>query len=134
MIPKFAANLLRHESPVINGDGSNSRDFTYVDDVVQANQLALLVENPDAINTVYNIAYGECTTLDKLFESLRKNLAVFDPKIAKIKPQYGPTRAGDIPHSFADISKGRTLLGYIPRYSVKFGLKKAAEWYYSEQE
>jgi len=130
VIPKFAANLLRHESPVINGDGSNSRDFTYIDDVVQANQLALLVEKPDAVNTVYNIAYGECTTLNELFESLRKNLAVFDLQIAAIKPQYGPNRAGDIPHSLADIDKGRTLLGYAPEYSVKSGLKEAAKWYF----
>ena len=130
VIPRFATGLIRHERPVINGDGSNSRDFTYVDDVVQANQLALLAALPEAVNTVYNIACGECTTLNELFESLRENLAGFDPEIAKIEPQYGPPRAGDIPHSLADIGKAMRLLGYRPGFCVKTGLEKAAGWYF----
>lgn len=130
VIPKFAASLIRHESPVINGDGSNSRDFTYVDDVVQANQLALLAGTPEAINTVYNVACGERSTLNELFENLRENLAGFHPEIAKVEPQYGPPRIGDIPHSLASIDKARRLLGFSPRYHVKEGLKEAARWYF----
>lgn len=130
VIPKFVISLMKHESPVINGDGNYSRDFTYVDNVVQANQLALLAEKPEAINQVYNVAFGERTTLNELFTYLREYLAVFDPEIARVKPQYGPNRAGDIPHSLADIGKGRTLLGYVPEYSVKAGLQEAAKWYF----
>ena len=131
VIPKFVAELIRHESPVINGDGSNSRDFTYIDDVVQANQLALLATNPEALNTVYNVACGERTTLGELFGFLRENLAGFDPEIAKVEPQYGPPRAGDIPHSLADIGKARRLLGFEPQFSVASGLKDAATWYFN---
>ena len=130
VIPKFVISLMKHESHVINGDGNYSRDFTYVDNVVQANQLALLAEKPEAINQVYNVAFGERTTLNELFAYLRDDLAVFDPEITGIRPQYGPNRAGDIPHSLADINKGRMLLGYAPEYSVKAGLKEAAKWYF----
>ena len=130
VIPKFAMSLLKHESPIINGDGSYSRDFTYVANVVQANELALLVNKPEAINTVYNVACGEQTTLSELFAYLRESLSEFDPQIAKVEPQYGPNRAGDIPHSLANISKAHTLLGYVPEFSVKQGLKKAAMWYF----
>lgn len=130
VIPKFAASLIHYERPVINGDGLNSRDFTYVDDVVQANLLALLAENPEAIGTVYNIACGECTTLNELFGFLHENLAGFDPKIAEVEPQYGPPRVGDIPHSLADIGKAKRLLGYAPRFGLKDGLKNAAAWYF----
>lgn len=130
VIPRFAASLIRHERPVINGDGSNSRDFTYVEDVVQANQLALLAGSPEAINTVYNIAGGERTTLNELFEALREHFGKFDQEIAMVEPQYGPPRAGDIPHSLADIGKARTLLAYRPRFSVREGLKNAAAWYF----
>ena len=133
VIPKFATSLIRRERPVIYGDGLNSRDFTYVEDVVQANQLALLAESPEAINTVYNIACGERTMLNELFGFLRENLSGFDPEIAKIEPQYGPPRIGDIPHSLASIDKARTWLGYLPRFSVKQGLKNAAEWYWRRE-
>ena len=121
---------MKHESPTINGDGSYSRDFTYVDNVIQANMLALKVNNPDAINTVYNVAFGERTTLKELFEFLREELSVFDPCIHDIMPIFGPIRAGDIPHSLACIDKARTLLGYNPQYSVKDGLKLASKWYF----
>ena len=130
VIPKFVMSLMQHESPVINGDGSYSRDFTYIDNVVQANQLALLVDSPEAVNQVYNVAFGERTTLNELFYSLRENLAEFDSEIALVKPIYGPNRAGDIPHSLACIDKARRLLGYAPEFSVKTGLAAAAKWYF----
>ena len=130
VIPKFVMSLIKHESPVINGDGSYSRDFTYIDNVVQANQLALLAEKPEAVNQVYNVAFGERTTLNELFSYLRENLAAFDPEIAKIEAKYGPPRTGDIPHSLACIDKAKTLLGYAPKFSVKDGLKQAAKWYF----
>ena len=130
MIPKFAISLIKHESPVINGDGSYSRDFTYVDNVIQANQLALLAGKPEALNQVYNVAFGERTTLNELFGYLREDLSAFDPAIANVEAKYGPNRAGDIPHSLACIDKAKTLLGYAPEFSVKRGLQAAAEWYF----
>ncbi len=130
VIPKFVMSLMKHESPVINGDGSYSRDFTYVDNVVQANQLALLADKPEAVNQVYNVAFGERTTLNELFVYLRENLAEFDPEIGKVSPQYGPDRAGDIPHSLASIDKAKSLLGYAPEFSVRQGLKEAVKWYF----
>ncbi len=130
VIPKFAISLIKHESPLINGDGNYSRDFTYVDNVVQANQLALLADKPEAVNQVYNVAFGERTSLNELFMYLREYLTEFDAEIAKVEPQYGPNRAGDIPHSLADIGKAQTLLGYTPEFSVKQGLKEAAKWYF----
>ncbi|MFA6659735.1 MAG: SDR family oxidoreductase [Victivallaceae bacterium] len=130
VIPKFAMSLIRHESPIINGDGSFSRDFTYVDNVIQANQLALLTADSEAVNTIYNVACGERTTLKQLFEYLRENLADFDAEISHIEAQYGPSRPGDIPHSLADINKARKLLGYDPQYNVQRGLKEAAGWYF----
>lgn len=130
VIPIFAKSLLLHESPVINGDGSFSRDFTYVDNVVDANLLALTTQNPEAVNTVYNIALGERTSLNELFYCLRENLSKFDPAVSAIDPQYGPERAGDIPHSLADIGKARRLLGYEPQIDVKRGLELASEWYF----
>jgi hypothetical protein len=90
----------------------------------------LAVENPEAVNQVYNVAFGERTTLNELFGYLREDLAEFDPEIGKIEPQYGSTRAGDIPHSLASIEKAATLLGYSPEYSVKKGLKEATKWYF----
>lgn len=130
VIPKFAMSLLKHDPPVINGDGSYSRDFTYIDNVVQANQLALLADKPEAVNQVYNIAFGEKTTLNELFACLRMELAEFDPEIAKIEAKHGPVRVGDIPHSLASIEKAKKLLGYAPEFSVKQGLNAAARWYH----
>lgn len=130
VIPKFAISMLKHESPVINGDGSYSRDFTYIDNVVQANALALLADKPEAVNQVYNVAFGEKTTLNELFDNLRMELAAFDPEIAKIEAKHGPVRVGDIPHSLASIEKAKKLLGYAPECSVKQGLKAAAGWYF----
>lgn len=129
VIPKFVISLMKHERPVINGDGEYSRDFTYVENVVQANQLALLADTP-AANQVYNVAFGERTTLNELFRYLRDALAEFDPEIGGIEPEYGPSRLGDIPHSLASIDKAKTLLGYAPEFSVRQGLKQAAKWYF----
>ncbi len=130
VIPKFVMALMKQESPVINGDGSYSRDFTYVDNVIQANQLAALTEQPEAINTVYNVACGERTDLNQLVAVLRENLAQFDPRIADVEAEHGSTRAGDIPHSLADIGKAKTLLGYDPQFSFADGIQAAAEWYF----
>ncbi len=130
VIPKFVMSLMKHESPVINGDGSYSRDFTYVDNVVQANLLALTIEDAAAVNQVYNVAFGERTTLNELFGYLREDLSALDPEIGKVEPTYGPNRTGDIPHSLASIDKAKRLLGYAPQFSVKAGLKQATRWYF----
>ncbi len=130
VIPKFVISLLRHERPVINGDGTYSRDFTYVDNVVQANQKALLATRPEALNQVYNVACGQQTDLNELFHILRENLTCFDPAIATITPEYGPVRQGDVPHSLASIDKIQRLLGYAPRFSTRQGLDAATQWYF----
>jgi len=130
VIPKFIMQLMQHESPVINGDGNYSRDFTYVDNVVQMNELALFTDNTQAINTVYNTAYGERTTLNGLVSYLKEYLSAFDPEIAQVKIVHGQGRAGDIPHSLASIDKAKSLLGYEPKYSLGEGLKKAIDWYW----
>jgi len=131
VIPLFVQSLIHHEQPLINGDGEYSRDFTYVDNVIQANELAMTTTNPAAVNQVYNVAFGERTTLNQLFNYLRKGLSNFDPAIGEISPVYGPFRAGDIPHSLASIEKSRDLLGYKPKYSVKEGLQEAIQWYWN---
>ncbi|MFA7450076.1 MAG: SDR family oxidoreductase [Bacteroidales bacterium] len=130
VIPLFVQSLMRHERPVINGDGEYSRDFTYIDNVIQANELAMITENPEAINQVYNVACGERTTLNELFHYLREGLSAYDPAIAQIEPVYGPNRPGDIPHSLASIEKAGRLLGYAPKFGVKEGLKEAVGWYW----
>ena len=130
VIPLFVKQLMKHESPVINGDGNYSRDFTYIDNVIQMNELAMLTNNPEAINTVYNTAYGDRTTLTQLVLLLKDNLAQFDPKIAEVEVIYGPNRAGDIPHSLASIDKAKNNLGYNPQYSIEKGIKEAVSWYF----
>jgi UDP-N-acetylglucosamine 4-epimerase len=130
VIPKFVMQLMNQESPVINGDGNYSRDFTYIDNVIQMNVLAMLTENPEAINTVYNTAFGDRTTLNDLMASLKKYLSIFDPAIADIQTIYGPNRAGDIPHSLASIDKAKKLLGYNPEFSMQQGLEQAVNWYW----
>ena len=130
VIPRFASALLRHERPVINGDGTYSRDFTYIENVVQANQCALLAADPAALNQAYNIACGEQITLLTLFESLKQNLLRFDSAIAEIEPEFGAVRPGDIPHSLADITRARRYLNYEPEWNVEQGIAQAAEWYY----
>ena len=130
VIPKFVMQLMKHESPVINGDGSFSRDFTYIDNVIQMNVLAILSNNQNAMNTVYNTAYGERTDLNELTELLKEYLGEYDPKIKDVKNVYGPTRAGDVPHSLASVDKAKELLNYNPQYDIKTGLKEAVKWYW----
>jgi len=130
VIPKFVSALMEGDSPVINGDGSYSRDFTYIDNVIQANILCMLTNNPEAINTVYNVAYGDRNTLNDLMGYLKEYLSSFDPKIASVAVINGPNRAGDIPHSHASIEKAKKLLHYNPKYSLQEGLKEAVQWYW----
>ena len=129
VIPRFVQKLLKHEKVVINGDGTFSRDFTYIDNVLQANELALLAEDPAALNEVYNVACGEQTSLNELFAYLKENLQTVDPAIADAEPEHGPVRPGDIPHSLASIEKAQKLLNYHPQVTVKEGIKQACKWY-----
>ena len=131
VIPKFVKKLMNHRSPVINGDGSFSRDFTYIDNVIQANLLAMLTETPEAVNQIYNIACGERTDLNQLVEILKAELYKFDPEILDISAKYGPARQGDVPHSQASIEKAKKLLEYQPEFSVKAGLAEAVSWYWN---
>lgn len=130
VIPKFVMQLMNYESPIINGDGNYSRDFTYIDNVIQMNELAIETTNNEAINTVYNTAYGDRNTLNDLVTYLKEYLADYDSKIATIDVIHGSNRAGDIPHSLASINKAKTLLGYNPKYSMNEGLKEAVKWYW----
>lgn len=131
VIPLFVKQLMRHESPVINGDGEYSRDFTYIDNVIQMNELALTVTNPDAVNQIYNTAFGERTTLNQLVGYLKEFLGEFDGEIRNIEILHGPNRVGDIPHSLASIDKAKSLLGYAPQYSMRQGLQEAVKWYWN---
>jgi UDP-N-acetylglucosamine/UDP-N-acetylgalactosamine 4-epimerase len=131
VIPKFVKMLMKHEVPLINGDGSVSRDFTYIDNVVQANHLAAVVSNRDAVNQVYNVAHGERTTLNQLFTYIRQLAGKFDKDILAIEPVYGPARAGDIPHSLASIEKAKKLLGYSPVLNVAGGLEESVSWFWT---
>ena len=121
---------MAHESPVINGDGEYSRDFTYIDNVIQMNILAMTTTNPEAVNQVYNTAYGERTTLNQLVEYLKEYLSKFDSEIANVKVIHGSNRLGDIPHSLACIEKAKKMLGYQPKYNMRDGLKEAVQWYW----
>jgi UDP-N-acetylglucosamine 4-epimerase len=131
VIPKFVQQFMRYESPVINGDGLYSRDFTYIDNVIQMNELGMTTTNSEAINTVYNTAFGDRTTLTQLTHFLKEYLTIFDPKIGNVEVLHGPNRAGDIPHSLASIEKAKRLLGYNPQFSIQEGLKEAVAWYYN---
>lgn len=130
VIPKFVMSLLNGESPTINGDGETSRDFTYIDNVIHANEQAAIVENQEALNEVYNVAFGERISLNTLFALIQEFLGEFDEKIQKIQPNYGSERAGDVRHSLASIDKAGELLDYQPKFSVKSGLKHVSKWYY----
>lgn len=130
VIPLFVKQLMNHIPPTINGDGSYSRDFTYIDNVIRMNHLALATDNPEAINQVYNTAVGERTTLNQLFDAIRENLSRFDPEIAEIKPVYGTNRVGDIPHSLASVDKAHRLLGYSPSHTMSQGLAECCQWYW----
>jgi UDP-N-acetylglucosamine/UDP-N-acetylgalactosamine 4-epimerase len=130
VIPKFISQFIKLESPIINGDGNFSRDFTYIDNIIQINELALLVENPLAINTVYNAAFGERTTLNELVKYIKKSLSNFDGKINQVEVIYGESRSGDIPHSHASIEKAKIGLHYNPKFSLQEGLNDAIKWYW----
>jgi UDP-N-acetylglucosamine 4-epimerase len=130
VIPKFVMQLMNHEGITINGDGNYSRDFTYIDNVIQMNELAMTTANPDAINIVYNTAYGDRNTLNNLVGYLKEYLSQFDPAIAAVPIIHGPNRAGDIPHSLASIDKAKKLLNYDPKFSIQDGLKEAVKWYW----
>ncbi len=130
VIPKFVMQFMKHESPVINGDGSYSRDFTYIDNVIQMNLCAITSDNPDALNNVYNTAFGERTTLNELTILLKEYLSDYDKEIANIEIKYGAERRGDVPHSLASIDKAKTLMGYQPEFDIKSGLKEAVKWYW----
>lgn len=130
VIPLFVKKFITHQSPVINGDGNYSRDFTYIDNVIQMNELAMTTTNKDAVNTVYNTAFGDRTTLNDLVSYLKEFLSEYDQEIAQIEAVHGPNRAGDIPHSLASIDKAKTLLGYSPKFSMREGLREAVKWYW----
>ena len=131
VIPKFVMQLMQLESPQINGDGNFSRDFTYIDNVIQMNELAMSTNNTAAVNTIYNTAYGDRNTLNDLVRYLKEFLAKYDERIANVEVVYGPNRVGDIPHSLASIDKAKELLGYHPKYSLQEGLKEAVDWYWN---
>ena len=130
VIPKFVGQFMKGESPVINGGGEYSRDFTYIDNVVQANLLSLVVESKNAVNTVYNVAYGERNTLNDLVGYLKEYLSELDTKIKDVEVLHGPNRLGDIPHSLASVDKAKELLNYNPQFSLQKGLKEAVKWYW----
>jgi UDP-N-acetylglucosamine 4-epimerase len=129
VIPKWIASMIHNEPVFINGDGETSRDFCYVANAVQANLLAATAPNPAAVNQVYNVAVGQRTSLNELFEHLRALLAPHFVHLAKISPVYRDFRAGDVRHSLADISKAKRFLGYEPSHTVGAGLSEAMEWY-----
>ncbi|SFN39164.1 UDP-N-acetylglucosamine 4-epimerase [Algoriella xinjiangensis] len=130
VIPLFVKQFMNHESPKINGTGDYSRDFTYIDNVIQMNERAMLTEDENAVNTVYNTAVGDRTTLNDLVNYLREYLSEYDPEIANVEAIHGPNRVGDIPHSLASIEKAKTLLGYEPTHTIDKGLKEAVKWYW----
>lgn len=129
-IPKFCMQLMKHESPVINGDGTHSRDFTYIDNVLQMNERALACTNPKAVGEVFNTAVGDRADLNQLLSLLKTYLSTHDPKINDVQVIHGPTRKGDIPHSLASIKKAEDILGYKPSHNLALGLKEAVEWYW----
>jgi UDP-N-acetylglucosamine/UDP-N-acetylgalactosamine 4-epimerase len=129
VIPKWIAAMIRNETVVVNGDGETSRDFCYVENAVQANILSAVTTNAAALNQVYNVAVGERTTLNQLYEAQRKLLAPKFSHLANARPDYQDFRAGDVRHSQADISKAKTLLGYAPTHRMQQGLEEAMDWY-----
>jgi UDP-N-acetylglucosamine 4-epimerase len=130
VIPKFTQLFMNLESPTINGDGTNSRDFTYIDNVIQMNHLAATTTNKEAIGTVFNTAVGERANLLEMTNLLKEYLSEYDQKIASVAINHGPNRLGDIPHSLASVHKAEELLGYKPTHNLKKGLKEAVDWYW----
>lgn len=134
VIPLFIKKLRNHESPIINGDGSNSRDFTYIDNIIHINMLALETNNYKALNQIYNGAGGEEISILELEKLISKILAQYDPSISMIEPIFGPYRIGDIKHSMACTEKAGRLLGYKPVSSFSQGLEKTIEWYWKNMK
>lgn len=132
VIPLFIKQFMSLKQPCINGDGSNSRDFTYIDNVIHMNELALITSNPQAINQIYNTACGERTTINQLASFIKGILIRYNPEIGNINPIYGPNRTGDIPHSLASIEKAKIYLDYLPRYSFYKGLEETIIWYWNK--
>lgn len=130
-IPKFVSAFIEHKSPIVHGDGGQTRDFTFIDNVLQMNHLAATTTNPAAVNEVYNVACGERTTLIDLIEIIRQSLVQFDSEIASVPLEYGAAREGDVRDSLADISKAKRLLGYEPTHFLKDGIREAIEWYWN---
>lgn len=133
VIPLFIKQLMNHQSPVINGDGQYSRDFTYIENVIEMNLLSMKTNNPEAINTVYNTAFGESTTLNQLVGHIKYFLSQYDPQLNEIEVRNCPIRRGDIAHSRASIEKAKLLLNYNPQYSLQNGLQEAIKWYWENQ-
>lgn len=129
VIPKWISAMIKNDVVYINGDGETSRDFCYIDNVVQANILAATTDTPDAANQVYNVAVGERTSLNQLYHHLHEHLLPSQPHLSGVTPVYRNFRAGDVLHSLADISKAATLLGYQPTHRIGEGLKVAMQWY-----
>jgi UDP-N-acetylglucosamine 4-epimerase len=129
VIPKFIAQLTNMRSPVINGDGTYSRDFTYIDNVIQANELAMLSTTEESNNCVLNIAFGERTTISDVVLELKDLLSHSDKRIRDLKIIYGPNREGDVPHSLASIQKAKEVIDYDPKYSLQDGLRESIKWY-----
>jgi nucleoside-diphosphate-sugar epimerase len=128
VIPLFIRQLIEHKVPVINGDGTNSRDFTYIDNVVNMNVLALHTENTDALNQIYNTAGGERITIYQMYESIKSCLIEKDFDLENLQPIFGPPRLGDIPHSWADVRKAKSFLGYSPEWTFKEGIQETVNW------
>ena len=131
VIPKFISQLIHGVSPIVNGDGSFSRDFTHIDNVLNMNYLALTTKNSNALNQVYNTAVGDSTTLVQLINLLKKYLSDFNININKIKIIHGPNRIGDIPHSLASVAKASKMLKYIPSVNIENGIQKSIHWYWN---
>jgi UDP-N-acetylglucosamine 4-epimerase len=129
VVPKWVASLLDNQAVYINGDGETSRDFCFIDNAVQANLLAATTENEDALNQVYNVAVGEQTSLNRLFETIKDLLAKDRPELAGVSAVYRDFRAGDVRHSLADISKAKRLLGYLPSHRIAEGMQESMAWY-----
>lgn len=132
VIPKWVASMIKNESVFVNGDGETSRDFCYIANTVQANLLAATTDNPDSVAQVYNVAVGDRTTLNQLFEAIRALLEPRFPHLKDFKPAYRDFRVGDVRHSLADISKAINLLGYSPTHRIGEGLKEAMDWYVND--
>jgi UDP-N-acetylglucosamine 4-epimerase len=130
VIPKFVMQFMAYDSPVINGNGEYSRDFTYIDNVIKMNELAMLTTNKEAVNTIYNTAFGDRTTLNQLVNYIKDELTNYDKKIEDVEIINGPKRLGDIPHSLASIEKAKKLLNYNPKFDLLTGLKESLKWYW----